>query len=173
MASVAVIVLAAGCASTPPLFDRYVQEGLYEDAVRTFESDTTLWNRPDALLLAGRMFSDPSLPAFFDPARARVALERLTERFPESLEAEYSAPLLPLLAALDGVKGELAARAAEAERLLGTQADTLAATQQAAALERDTLQRRIQRLEIELEEARRELERLKAIDLRRRPGGRR
>ena len=174
-AAAAAVVLSGGCASSRPLFVRYVEEGLYEDATRAFENDTTLWNRPDALLLAGRMFANPSLPVF-EPTRARAALERLAERFPESPEATESAPLLPLLTALAEVKAELAAqsaKSAESQRLLGTQADTLAATQQAAALERETLQRRIRRLETELDEARRELERLKAIDLRRRPEGRR
>jgi len=171
----AIVLVASSACATTHLFESYVEARLYEDARRTFESDSTLWNRPDALLLAGRTFSDPSLPAF-QPALARRALERLATSFPESDEAAQGAPLLSLLNQLETVAREgkeLAARAAELEAR-AARADTLAASQTAAAeRELDALRRRIQRLEADLEQARQELERLKAIDLRRRPPNRR
>jgi hypothetical protein len=171
----AIVALASfGCA-TPHVFQRYVEAGLYEDATRTFESDSTLWSRPEVLLLAGRMFSDPSLPVF-DPERARRALERLATGFPGSDEAAQADLLLSLLTQLEKLgqaEKELSARAAELETR-AARADTLAASQtEAAERELDALRRRIERLEAELEQARQELERLKAIDLRRRPPNRR
>ena len=170
----ALLTVLGGCAHTH-IFDRYVQEGLYEDALHTFESDSTLWVRPDAVLVIGQIFADPSMPTY-DPDRGRGTLQRLIDAFPQTPEAAQARTLLSLTAVLENVQRELAARSAEIARLGAQQtqqADTLAATQQAAALERETLQRQIRRLEMELEEARRELERLKAIDLRRRPDGRR
>jgi hypothetical protein len=172
---VAIAALGAGACASTSVFQRYVEAGLYEDATRTFESDSTLWSRPDALLLAGRMFSDPSL-AVFDAERARRVLQRLATAFPESDEAAQADLIVPLLTQLEKVEEaekELSARAVELEAR-AARADTLAAASQSAAeRELQALRRTIQRLETELEQARQELERLKAIDLRRRPPNRR
>jgi hypothetical protein len=173
-----IAALCAGCA-TNRVFERYLEAGLYEDAVRTFEADSTLWNRPETLLLAGRMFADPTVPSF-DAVRARSTLERLVTVFPESEEAAQGGILIPLLtrlAELGELERELDARTAELERRAAqavvTLADTLAAVQLAAERDLQALRRTIARLEADLDRAREELERLKAIDLRRRPGDRR
>ena len=162
---------AAGCgAAKQHAFDGFVDAGRYEDAARTFAEDTTLWNRPDALARASRMFSDPELPTY-DPARARTVLERLALGFPLSREAELMSPLLPLMSAVAEVRAELTARQARLDSL-ALHADTLGASREAAERELQALQQRVRRLEVDLEAARLELERLKAIDLRRRPGTR-
>lgn len=165
----ALALFSGGCAHTP-LFTRYFDAGRYPDAVRVFESDSTLLRHPDALLRAARLYSDPSL-GVADRARARVVLERLVTDFPKSAEARQGRILLPLLLqleAVDRLNADLAARVAElGERAART--DTLAASSEAAEREVQALRRRIQRLEVDLEQARQELERLKAIDLRRRP----
>jgi hypothetical protein len=173
----ALLALGSAACATPGVFERYVQAGLYEDAARTFEQDSTLWSRPETLLLAGRVFADPTQPTF-DIGRAQQALERLVAAFPASPEAEQAGVLLPLLTQLERLEeleGELVALSGLTVKLdsLAARSDTLAASQLAAEQEAQALRRRIQRLEEELEQARLELERLKAIDLRRRPEERR
>ena len=161
--AVALAALALACAACagPHAFERSLEEGRYADAARAFESDSTLWTSPEALLRAGRVYADPALPTF-DAARARSALDRLVTGFPESEEAALGAPLLGLLGSLDRVNGELLVLK-----------DTLAASREAAERDLQLLRRRIEQLERDLREVRSELERLKAIDLRPRPGDRR
>lgn len=165
----ALALFSGGCAHTP-LFTEYFDAGRYRDAARVFESDSTLLRRPDALLRAARLYSDPSL-GVLDRSRARIVLERLVADFPKSSEARHGGMLLPVLLQLekvDELNADLSARIAE---LVGRAArtDTLAASRETAEREVQALRRRIQRLEADLEQARQELERLKAIDLRRRP----
>ena len=155
------------CATTHP-FESEFARGRYEDAARTFEADSALWSSPEALLLAGRLYGDLTLPTF-DVERARAALARLVEDFPESEEAERGRPLLTLLAEVARLREELGASTAALEGRVAL-TDTLTASREAAERDLQEMRRRIERLEAELEEARRELERLKAVDLRPRPG---
>ena len=178
LGALAALALGAGGCATQQLFAKYFDEGLYQDAARAFEADSTLWSRPDALLRAARLYADPRLPVF-DPHRAQEVIARLVAAFPESPEARQAATLLALLAQLEKMNADLSARSAElAQRT--AQTDTLAASREAAEREVQTLRRQIQKLEadleqirLELEQTRQELERLKAIDLRRRPDNRR
>jgi hypothetical protein len=151
--------------------EREFAVGRFEDAARSFEADSTLWSNPEALLLAGRLYADPSLPTF-EAERARAVLKRLAADFPDSDEAEQGRPLLGLLAQLvdlEGLREELVARTAELEGR-AAQTDSLTASREAAERDLQAMRRRIELLEAELGEARRELERLKAVDLRPRPG---
>ena len=165
--AVASLLGAVGCGGGL-LMEREVGVGRFEDAARTFEADSTLWSNPQALLLAGRIYADPSLPTF-DLDRAVPVLMRLVVEFPDSEEANRARPLATLVAELQRVQVELEARTAE---LQGRAAltDTLTASRDAAERDLQAMRRRVERLEAELEEARRELERLKAVDLRPRPG---
>lgn len=159
VAVAAALLLGAACAA-PHAFERGLDEGRYEDAARAFESDSTLWTSPEALLRAGRVYADPALPTF-DVARARSALDRLARDFPASEEAALAAPLLGLLGALDRIGGELLVLK-----------DSSAASREAAERDLQVVRRRVEQLERDLREVRSELERLKAIDLRPRPNRR-
>jgi hypothetical protein len=161
-------IALAGCAGAPHPFERYVEAGRYEEAARAFEADSTLWNRPETLMLAGRVFSDPSVSTF-DIERARTALERILSAFPGSPEASQARIVLPLLVEVEGVRRELAARTAE-NAARAAQADTLIASREASERQIADLRGRLQVLQAELQQVKEELERLKAIDLGPRSG---
>jgi hypothetical protein len=169
--AVASLLGVIGCGGGGLLLEREIAVGRFEDAARTFESDSTLWSNPEALLLAGRLYADPSLPTF-DIERAVPVLMRLIVEFPMSEEANRARPLATLVAELERVRVELEASTAELEgrAALADTLTALTASREAAERDVEAMRRRIERLEAELEEARRELERLKAVDLRPRPG---
>ncbi|MBI4519681.1 MAG: HAMP domain-containing protein [Gemmatimonadetes bacterium] len=167
------IVLAAtlfsvACATARP-FDRYLDAQLYVEAARAFDADSSLWKEPDALLRAGHLFANPTLPVY-DATRARRTLERLVTEFPQSSQARQVGAMVPLLRVLEALELELAARAIELKERV-QKATEMAASREAAALEIEALRQRVGRLEGDLRTTRQELERLKAIDLRPPRGG--
>ena len=160
LALVGIVALAA-CAHTA--FDREIERGHLEEAIRLFDADSSLARDPSALFRAAAARATPGSPVY-DPDRARTELQLLIDRFPGSPHRVEARRLDALLAELQ--------RASENATRLSARVDSLSARMDSAnsrvaehrrgALQ---LQADLRRTQAELHEVRQELERLKAIDL--------
>ena len=181
--AVAVIAsVAAVCvACVRPAFQRDIDEGRWSDAKAAFESDTSLMNDDWALLEAAKLYGSPSRGAY-DPGRARMLLQRLLARSPQS---KYRVEAMDRLALMEGVLRERDSVTAERRTLddriaqLTTEMRRVRVSLDSAIARNDTLQRNVTRLETDLRDRedqlralRVELARLKQIDLNPRPAAR-
>jgi hypothetical protein len=173
--------VAALAACVRPPFQRYIDEGQWDQAKATFESDSSLLNEDWALLDAAKLYSAPNRGAY-DPGRARMLLQRLIARNPETryrVEAQDRLALIErVLRDRDSLSTE---RRALGDRIaqLTSDARRLRVSLDSAIARNDTLQRNVSRLETDLRDRedqlralRVELARLKQIDLNPRPGAR-
>jgi len=170
---------AVACATTTQ-FDRYIDEGRWADAARTFSADSALFNNDEELYKAGVLYGSPERPTF-DPAIASDLLRRLIARFPQSKYRGDAASRLALLDQIIRARRESEERqravAAEIESLTAD-ARLLRARLDSVSMQSDQAKRNTTRLEAELRDRdeqlrtlRRELQRLKEIDLKPRPPG--
>ena len=177
LAAIALLGTAAACATVP--FERYVSQQRWTDAAAAFDADTTLLENERALFDAAMLFSSPTRGAY-DPNRARVLLQRILTRFPESKHRIEAADRLALMDTVLAERGRASERAREVEaRIAALAADTLRlrARLDSAGAGRATSERNAARLEADLRDRdeqlrqlRLELARLKEIDLKpRRP----
>src|SRR5258705_1939937 len=94
LAAIALVGTAAACATVP--FERYVSQQRWTDAAAAFDADTTLLDNERALFDAAMLFSSPARGAY-DPAKARVLLQRLLARFPEAKHRPEASDRLALM----------------------------------------------------------------------------
>lgn len=172
------LLVLAGCATAE--FDRYFEEGRFDEAARAFEADSALHEQERALYRAGLIHGLPESPAY-DPDRARRELERLLTLYPRTEYREEATRLLALLLEVARLERAMEDRMREtrslSDELEAVRARTEELDRQLSERERDAavLRRLAERLdaqlrerEAEIEDLRRELERLKEIDLGRR-----
>jgi hypothetical protein len=164
-----------------PPFQQEIAEGRWADAKATFESDSSLMNNESALIEAAKLYGSPTRGAY-DPGRARLLLQRLLARNPQSkyrVEAEDRLALLEgAIRERDSLSGE---RRALDDRItqLTNEMRRLRGSLDSANARNDTLQRTVTRMEMDLRDRdeqlralRVELARLKQIDLNPRPTAR-
>ena len=173
------IATFAACAR--PVFQRYIDEERWTDAKAEFESDSSLMNQDWALLDAAKLYSSPSR-GVYDPGRARILLQRLLARNPQS---KYRADAQDRLALVETMLRERDSLATERrtvdDRIIQLTSETrrLRVSLDSALARNDSLQRSVVRLETDLRDRedqlralRLELARLKQIDLNPRPPAR-
>lgn len=173
------LVVAAACAK--PAFQRYLDEQRWTEAKTAFESDSSLLNDEDALLEAAKLYGSPTR-GVYDPGRARMLLQRLLARNPQTKYRADAEDRLSLIETTLRQRDSLAAeRRAVDERIaqLTTETRRLRASLDSVLARADSLQRNVSRLETDLRDRedqlrslRVELARLKQIDLNPRPAGR-
>ncbi|MEP6618793.1 MAG: hypothetical protein ABJE47_05745 [bacterium] len=169
----AVAVALSACATARP-FDRLLSERRWADAATAFAGDSTLMNDEHALHSAGMLFGSPARSTY-DPERARLLLQRLLARFPDSKYAVDAEDRLALLEATSRLTAitvrthELEARIAE----LTAQQQRVRAERDSVVAQSDVLRRGAGRLEADLRDRdeqlrvlRLELRQLKEIDLK-------
>ncbi len=167
----------AACATRP--FDVHFEAGRYDEAVRTFQTDTALHRDERALLRAAIAHAVPTSGAY-RPDRARELLRRLLTLYPDGKHGRDARTLLALLDELD-------LAAIEAQRLrqrvdsLRLRVSELEAERHAlqTLLERERnqadllrilaerLESNLRRTEYELRMLNDDLQRLKEVDLER------
>lgn len=177
-AALGVLLWLTACATAE--FDRYFEEGRFDEAARAFDADSALHEQERALYRAALIHGLPESPAY-DPARSRRELERLLTLHPRTEFREEATRMLALLLEVERLQWAVEDRMREARSLAaelaaaGARADEL--ERQLSERERDAavLRRLAERLEAqlrdreaEIEDLQRELERLKEIDLGRR-----
>jgi len=151
------------------------------DAKTAFESDSSLMNEDWALLDAAKLYSSPGR-GVYDPGRARMLLQRLLARNPQSTYRAEAQDRLALVETMLHQRDSLVAeRRAVDDRIAQLTAETrrLRVSLDSVVARNDSLQRSVTRLETDLRDRedqlralRVELARLKQIDLNPRPGGR-
>lgn len=172
-------VLFAACVRPP--FQQEIADGRWADAKSTFESDSSLLNDDWALLEAAKLYGAPTRGAY-DPGRARLLLQRLLARNPQS---KYRVEAVDRLALIEGVLHARDSLSAERQALddrimqLTNQMRRLRGSLDSATARNDSLQRNVTRMEADLRDReeqlralRVELARLKQIDLNPRPAAR-
>jgi hypothetical protein len=180
------LALAVGAATlfgacVRPPFQQYLKEGRWSDAKSAFESDTSLMNEDWAVFEAAKLYSSPSRGAY-DPGRARVLLQRLLARNPQT---KYRVEALDRLALVEGMLHQRDSLSSERRVLddritqLANETRRLRVSLDSAVARNDTLQRSVSRMETDLRDRedqlralRVELARLKQIDLNPRPAAR-
>jgi hypothetical protein len=168
-------------ACTRPIFQRYIDEERWNDAKAAFESDSSLMNEDWALLDAAKLYSSPRRGAY-DPGRARMLLQRLLARNPQSKYRVEAQDRLALVETTLRQRDSLAIeRRAVDDRIaqLTNETRRLRVSLDSVLARNDSLQRGVSRLEMDLRDRedqlralRNELARLKQIDLNPRPGSR-
>jgi hypothetical protein len=176
--AVAIGVMALAVACTRPPFQRYLDEGRWADATAAFNADSSLMNDDWALLQAARLYSSPDRGAY-DLGKARILLQRLLARNPQSKYRDDAASRLALIEGVLHERDSVAAqRRALDDRIVQLTSDTrrLRASLDSVSARSDTLQRNVSRIELDLRDRedqlralRLELSRLKEIDLNPRP----
>jgi len=176
--AVAIGVMALAVACTRPPFQRYLDEGRWADATAAFNADSSLMNDDWALLQAARLYSSPDRGAY-DLGKARILLQRLLARNPQSKYRDDAASRLALIEGVLHERDSVAAqRRALDDRIVQLTGDTrrLRASLDSVSARSDTLQRNVSRIELDLRDRedqlralRLELSRLKEIDLNPRP----
>jgi len=173
----AVLATLAACAR--PVFQRYIDDERWTDARTEFESDSSLMNQDWALLEAATLYSSPNRGAY-DPGRARILLQRLLARNPQSKYRAEAQGRLALVETMLRQRDSLTAeRRAVDDRIttLTNETRRLRMSLDSVLTRNDSLQRSVTRLETDLRDRedqlralRTELARLKQIDLNPRPG---
>lgn len=173
--------IAACTACVRPAFQRYIDEERWDDARTAFESDSSLMNDDEAVLDAAKLYSSPNRGAY-DPGRARILLQRLLARNPQSKYRAEAQDRLALVEAMLRQRDSLAAeRRVVDDRIAQLTSETrrLRLSLDSVVARSDSLQRSVSRLETDLRDRedqlralRLELARLKQIDLNPRPAAR-
>lgn len=163
----------SGCASAP--FDRFVADGRWSDAARTFSADSALLNNEHALYTAGVFHGTPSRPTY-DLERARLLFRRFLDRFPESKYREDVSDRLSMLDEVARMRDSSGVRVRAVETRMAeltVEVQRLRATIDSLATVGDGLRRSTARLEGDLKDRdeqlralRLELRQLKEIDLK-------
>jgi hypothetical protein len=176
---VGAVALITACARPP--FQRYLSQGRWADASAAFNADTSLMNDDWSLLQAAKLYSSPGRGEY-DLGRARMLLQRLLARNPQSGSRAEAADRLALIEGALHERDSLdIARRALDDRIvqLTTDLRRLRASLDSAMAKNDSLQRNTTRVEADLRDRedqlralRTELARLKAIDLNPRPATR-
>lgn len=182
IAALGLALMPIACATSQ--FDQHFEAGRYLEASRIFAEDSALQRREQALFRAGLVYALPASPAY-EPTLAQDIFERLLTLYPKSGYRSRVTFLTGLLAEVQRLEQNAAAREAEMrrirERMLETEerARWLEAMLERQELQTNTFRDLTERLDAELRQAREhlrtlqeELDRLKEIDLkeRRRPG---
>lgn len=160
------VVGACASAGVRPL-DRYFDEGRYEEVVRAFEADSSLWSDEGAVY---RVAVARSLPGsqVYDPARARTWLGHFLTNFRESQRRAEVRHLSALVEEVTRIQEEADRRQAEAEAA-SERVDSLKVVASEQARMMEAVRADLRQRNRELGALRQELQRLKAIDLRLNP----
>jgi len=163
---VLILLATGGCATSN--FDRDFASGRFDQAVRRFEADSTLWNEERPLFRAAAMHATPGATVY-DPARAQAYLQRFLNLFPRSSRAEEARRLHALVSEILRLRDE-AVHANSVADSIRTQLDSLRSTN---ATQAQQYEAELRRRDAQIQALQDELERLKAIDLKLPPPGRR